>query len=152
MATDSIPSGAPFTPGPWKTGDCDSSIIWAAGYRSVKWIESEPGPEAVEIATAPYPGWGRKAVLDALSLDDFERRDEWEAECRANARLIAAAPDHALICWAMCVGAGAWDPWGDGRGEFCMNGVRHATALDEFGAPVVTPALRAALCKARGDA
>ena len=66
----------------------------------------------------------------------------------ANARLIVAAPDHAMICWAMCVGAGRWEPFGDGRGEFCMNGLRHATKLDEFGCPVVTESMRAALAKA----
>lgn len=70
----------------------------------------------------------------------------------ANARLIAAAPDHALICWAMCVAAGRWEPYGDGRGEFCINGLRYSTRLDEFGCPVVNSAIRAAISKATGDA
>lgn len=71
----------------------------------------------------------------------------WPA-AEANARLIAAAPDHALICWAMCVGAGRWEPFGDGRGEFCMNGLRHFTELDEFGCPRVTDAMRRAISSA----
>jgi hypothetical protein len=72
-------------------------------------------------------------------------------EAEANARLIAAAPDHAEICWAMCMAAGLWEPWGDGRGEFILNGLRFITKLDEFSAPIVTPALRAQIAKARGD-
>jgi hypothetical protein len=68
----------------------------------------------------------------------------------ANARLIAAAPDHALIGWAMCVGAGRWESFSSGiGGEFCMNGLRHATALDEFGCPVLTDALRSAITRAQ---
>lgn len=74
-----------------------------------------------------------------------------EAEIEANARLIAAAPDHALIGWAMCVGPGRWEPWGDGRGEFCINGIRHATRLDEFGMPMMTENLRATILKAKGS-
>ena len=63
----------------------------------------------------------------------------------ANARLIAAAPDHALICRAMCVASGRWEPWVDGRGEFVINGLRYATELDEFGCPVVNETIRAAI-------
>jgi hypothetical protein len=77
-----------------------------------------------------------------------ELKDEHEAE--ANASLIAKAPDHADIGWAMCVGAGRWEPWGDGRGEFCLNGICHATKLDEFGVPEVTEGMRSAIAKARG--
>lgn len=70
----------------------------------------------------------------------------------ANARLIEAAPDHALICWAMCVQDATWEEWGSGNeGEFCFAGLRYVTSRDEFGAPVLTPALRAALAKARGQ-
>jgi hypothetical protein len=67
-------------------------------------------------------------------------------------RLIAdanQAADHALVCWAMCVGAARWEPWGDGRGEFCMNGLRHATKLDAFGCPEVTGPMRAAILKVK---
>lgn len=64
-----------------------------------------------------------------------------------NARLIAAAPDHALICYAMCVSDATWEEWVpfDGKGEFCFAGLKYATRLDEFGCPVLTPALREAI-------
>jgi hypothetical protein len=73
-------------------------------------------------------------------------------ETWSNARLIAAAPDHALIGWAVCVAAGRWEPSpaADGRGEFCINGIRFSTRLDEFGVPAMTDGLRAAIAKARG--
>jgi hypothetical protein len=75
------------------------------------------------------------------------------AEDAANARLIAAAPDHALIGWAMCVGAGRWEPFqSGGSGEFCMNGLRHCTTLDEFGVPEMTSGMRAAIAAAKGQA
>lgn len=72
----------------------------------------------------------------------------------ANAHLIAAAPDHALICWAMCVQDGRWEEWVpyDGSGEFVFAGLRYATRLDAFGCPKLTPALRVAIEEARGEA
>lgn len=85
---------AKHTPAPWKTGDCDGFIIWAAGFRSVKWIECEAGPEAVHIGDATCPGWALRPEIKAqLSIDDLMNREEWIEECRANARLMAAAPD-----------------------------------------------------------
>lgn len=76
---------------------------------------------------------------------------EHQPEAEANARLIGAAPDHALICWAMCVAAGRWEPSGDGRGgEICINGIRYPTKLDEFGCPIVNGSIRAAISKAGG--
>lgn len=91
---------------------------------------------------------GHPVIAELTDVDD--RRD-CLAEIIANARLIAAAPDHALIGWAMCVADGRWEAWGDGRGEFCINGMRYATKLDEFGIPEVTAALRAAIDRAKGD-
>jgi hypothetical protein len=79
-------------------------------------------------------------------------KENWpHGEDEANARLIAAAPDHALICWAMCVQDAAWEEWTpfDGRGEFCFAGLRYATRLDEFGCPALTPALRAAITQSQ---
>ncbi|MEA3043001.1 MAG: hypothetical protein QOH47_839 [Sphingomonadales bacterium] len=72
------------------------------------------------------------------------------AEGSKAARLIAAAQDHAVIGWAMCVAAGSWRPFGDGRGEFCLNGLCYATRLDEFGIPIVNSSIRSAIHKARG--
>jgi hypothetical protein len=80
------------TPGPWKTGDCDSFIIWAASFRSTAWRDSEPGPEAVHVADVQVPCFGRPDRAPEW-LDDPEVNERWEAECRANARLIAAAPE-----------------------------------------------------------
>jgi hypothetical protein len=67
----------------------------------------------------------------------------------ADGRLIAAAPDHALVGWAMCVQDARWDEWGSGKGEFCFAGLRHSTTLDEFGVPVLTTHLRSLLVAAR---
>jgi hypothetical protein len=89
---------AAFTPGPWKAGDCDSFIIWAPRFRTVDWLEHEPGPEAVHIGDAACPGWApRPEVLSKMSLEDLDRLEEWIEECKANARLMAAAPDLAAL-------------------------------------------------------
>lgn len=107
-------------------------------------LQFTPGPWEVDgyhvYAPSPFQGARRKICIV---------RDN----PAANARLIAAAPDHALICWAMCVQDATWEEWGaDGRGELCFAGLRHATELDEFGCPRVTAALRQAISKARGEA
>ncbi|MGQ3081102.1 MULTISPECIES: hypothetical protein [Alphaproteobacteria] len=106
-----------------------------------------PGPWHVEhrIHVKAENGW-RVATVNVPS----GRVGSFGINPADNARLIAAAPDHALIGWAMCVGAGQWEPWGDGRGEFCMHGIRHATKLDAFGIPEVTPNLRAVIVKSQG--
>lgn len=70
------------------------------------------------------------------------------AEVRAGtARLIAAAPDHALVARQMCgiTDPLVWRPWGDGRGELCYDGICHVTRLDEFGVPEMPAHLRAKL-------
>lgn len=73
-------------------------------------------------------------------------------EQEANARLIAAAPDHSLFGAAVCAGKARWEAWSgsDCRGEVCVGGMRYATNLDEFGMPVLYDAIRAAIAKARG--
>lgn len=65
-----------------------------------------------------------------------------------HARLITAAPDHALLARASFMGVATWASWGDNRGEICVGGLRHATELDEFGIPMLTVGLRAALTQA----
>lgn len=72
---------------------------------------------------------------------------------RANARLIAAAPDHALVAAALASGLARWEPFntGDDRGELCVRGLRYATSLDEFGVPVLASHTRAAIARARGQ-
>lgn len=64
------------------------------------------------------------------------------------ARLIAAAPDHALIAAALCAGVARWNAWSAGKGEVCLRGYCFVTALDAFGVPEVTDALRGALSEA----
>ncbi|MDR6851054.1 hypothetical protein J2Y54_000547 [Sphingomonas sp. BE123] len=66
----------------------------------------------------------------------------------ANARLIAAAPDHAMIAAALCTGIARWNWWSEGRGEVCVAGFCFVTELDEFRVPKITDALREALIKA----
>lgn len=76
-----------------------------------------------------------------------------DREGEANFRLIAAAPDHALIAMGFVHGA-RWDssPSEGQRGEFCFLGLCHSTVLDEFGVPVMTGAMRRILtAKATGE-
>jgi hypothetical protein len=113
-----------FTPGPW-TADPDRRPGWEWNWHV-------------------YAGRDDRICFMANTSPDV-------GLAGANARLIAAAPDHALICWAMCVQDATWDEWGPGKGEFCFAGLRHATTLDEFGAPVLTDHLRALLTQARGQ-
>ncbi len=72
-----------------------------------------------------------------------------EVEHLRDIHVVAAAPDLALLGWAMCVGAGRWELHGDLAGEFCINGIRHFTKLDEFGCPEMTAGMREAISKAR---
>lgn len=95
---------------------------------------------------SPWQIRASKTVLKYELLRADTTSPWYASEHEANARLIAAAPDHALICWAMCVGGARWEPSGyEGRGEFCMSGICHSTTLDEFGAPVMTSGMRAAI-------
>jgi hypothetical protein len=117
--------GAQFTSGPWAVN---------------------PFRARVDCGTESKIG-GLLPVCEMLWPTD----ERTEAETKANAHLIAAAPDHALIAWALCVGLGRWEFLGDSlRGEFCVNGIRHLTRLDQFGVPAVTDTLRAELTQARG--
>jgi hypothetical protein len=76
----------------------------------------------------------------------------WRDECGKMHSRVEAATDHALILWAMCVGAGRWEPLGDLTGEFCMNGIRHFTVLDNSGCPSMTPGMREAIRQAGAPA
>ncbi len=119
------------TPGPWAVGETDTF-----GTR-VQAAEAHLHPQSGHLGSRMY-------VHAQIAIC----REVTAGACEANAKLIAAAPDHALICKAMCVAEGRWEPWGDGRGEFCISGIRHATKLDEFGCPEVTPGMRTAIEKA----
>jgi hypothetical protein len=115
--------GMKFTPGPWRVDDRRD----ADGCLQVQ---------------AEHRGPGSSYCVAAVNF--------WDC-AEANARLVAAAPDHALIGWAMCVQDGTWEEWApfDGSGEFCFAGLRYTTRLDEFGIPKVTPALREAITQSQ---
>jgi hypothetical protein len=113
------------TPGPWTVGEIDTA-----------WHEGSNLPPEIGL-TVNGSHWNK--VVASVMVSD------------ANARLIARAPDHALIVWAMCIQDGRWIEWAMGKGEFCFCGICYVTSLDEFGCPVLTPALRAAITKARGQ-
>jgi hypothetical protein len=69
----------------------------------------------------------------------------------ANANLIAAAPDHAMLASALVAGLARWEPFagsGAPSGELCVGGFRYCTTLDEFGVPVLADHTRAALTRA----
>ena len=122
--------------------------------RTTKEQAHTAGPRAGKGAVDPegkFIGSGGKTSNRVLASFDGDG-DGPDDQDIANARLIAAAPDHALICWAMCIAAGRWEPFGDGRGEFCINGMRYSTNLDEFGCPVVNATIRAAIVRATGAA
>jgi hypothetical protein len=127
-------SESKHTPGPWM-------------YRSNSGTEPENWPYLVEKQGTPgRMDWGRLVAKCWASLLRPESPE-------ANARLIAAAPAHALLLSAIVRGLARWEafPGGDGRkGEVCVGGLRYATELDETGCPVIQPHLYAALAKAEG--
>lgn len=127
-AAKSSVEGSKHTPGPWavlELRDTDRCLV-----------SSNCLPDGSERAAAEKNG----GFMVAHTLGP---------QREANARLIATAPDHALVCWAMCVQDARWEEWGAGKGEFCFAGLRHATTLDEFGAPVLTDHLRGLLAAAK---
>lgn len=113
-----------------------------------------PGPWRVFFGSRRYPGveaTGLSVVIFGREGEECGVRGDTHETALANARLIAAAPDHALIGWAMCVQDGRWEEWSGGKGEFCFAGLRHATKLDEFGCPVLTDHLRQVLEQSRAN-
>jgi hypothetical protein len=62
----------------------------------------------------------------------------------ANARLMASAPDHALIAAGLCSRVIRWETK---TNELCFDGLRYSTKLDEFGVPELYANLRAAIRK-----
>lgn len=128
------------TPGPWSLGKARMGFH----NHAMMPVITVSGRYVAEIS--PNGRTTRKAGNNrVMQLKVFSAEDD------ANARLIASAPDHALIGWAMCVQDGTWEEWSTGAGEFCFCGLRYATRLDEFGCPILTDALRAALSLARGS-
>lgn len=74
-------------------------------------------------------------------------------EMKAHARLIAAAPNHALVARLFCLGRLRWEPFnhtGHSSGELVFLGLRYPSSLDEFGVPILGGNLRALIAKAEG--
>ena len=101
-------------------------------------------------------GWLEKGLIPTISeLADRKAAKEADAEKVAQKqrdyerieRLNRAAPDHAMIAAALCAGAARWEAY---TSEFCIDGLRHGTHLDEFGVPEMTQGMRAAIIKALG--
>lgn len=113
------------TPGPWTVTRYSTS----AGQVRIVTNDSN----ALPVATANHgDGIGMKTTA-------------------ANARLIAAAPDHALVARAMSAGVARWERFSDAEsGELCFGGLRYWTKLDEFGVPTLSASTREALAKATG--
>lgn len=125
-------SAPKFTPGSWTAEDRGDRIAIHQPDNAPVWL-------------------GEVASVELSDLDD-----EQDGTARANASLIAAAPDHALLLAAFSKGAVRWEPFSlntrfvkdTGKGELCVDGLRYVTALDAFGCPVLTDHLRAAVAKA----
>jgi hypothetical protein len=116
---------AQFTPGPWHI-----TQTVHIGRKNIFGMGDRPYHVGTLIS-------GSKSKLDLFD---------------ANAALIGAAPDHALVAWAMCVQDATWEELGDdGKGEFCFAGLRHVTSLDPFGCPALTENLRGILSRAFED-
>lgn len=113
---------ARYTPGPWEVAP--EQYQHETGHSEWRWI----GPV----------GWKTRVARVVLYDGEHEMQE-------ANARLIASAPDHAMIASALCSGVARWE-----RAEFCIDGLRHSTKLDEFGVPVMTAGMRSAISKAQG--
>lgn len=74
-------------------------------------------------------------------------------EPEANRDLIALAPDHALLLAAICDEQASITPYqirGVRRFDIVATGKNHTCEIDPFGAPILTPELRAELKKALG--
>ncbi|MBO9624133.1 MAG: hypothetical protein J7500_15605 [Sphingomonas sp.] len=111
----------------------------------------EDGDAAAVSRWAKGPNGGLSA--DAIARMHIPTPRLSRDEINRFARMFAAAPDHALIAWALCMAGARWEAWRDGQGEFCIDGIRHCTKLDEFGVPTMTDGMRAAIAqsKAQGE-
>ena len=95
---------------------------------------------------------GRKLecnVFSATVSDSTHQATPEELE--ANARLMEAAPNHALIARLLSTRQMRWELLcGGPDGELCFDGLRHYTEPDEFGVPKLTEYLRERIAKAGG--
>lgn len=84
------------TPGPWKRGSCDNSIIWAPRFRSTTFadIADEPGGE-VCLAIVETPWFANPAYNRTMPSE--QELANFKAETDANARLIEEARELQYI-------------------------------------------------------
>lgn len=120
-----MPEKVPHTPGPW----------------SVETVKTQVGHchQILPIKACLY-----------VDHRDMRQRDARTLKAKADAALIAAAPDHAMLARAFAARILRWEPFKvlDGTGELCIDGLRYTTKLDAFGVPEMTPGVRAAIAKA----
>jgi hypothetical protein len=136
-----------FTPGPWQfsgrnwRGEEDEhGHLYVTGNHGPAWDTDEDGNDV-------------EAGESCTGVARVEGNPTSGPVTLANARLIAAAPAHAVLLSAMVRGLARWEafPGGDGRkGEVCVGGLRYATELDETGCPVIQPHLYRVLARAEG--
>lgn len=133
------------TPGPWsiqpdKGHTFSDGSVDHGGYRI----------DADQVEQLAYV-WNFSDRLDPTTGRQDGTRPFGSHEAESNARLIAAAPDHAAIAWSVCTGVARWESFASGAGgEFCIGGMRYATKLDAFGVPAMNDSMRAAIAKATG--
>lgn len=114
-------SAAKHTPGPWTLADRNKKGFAA------RIVSAEPNRIVADVY-----GGGEMGVVDA------------------NAKLIIAAPDHASLLAALVSEDARWEKdeglltiWEPSGAGHCFE-----VSLDDFGCPVVTDEIRAALAKA----
>src|SRR5262245_40312267 len=109
------------TPGPWQTFDLEVFPVDTVPNSNPNWM------------------WNGDAIC---SMNAAARRTN--SEHVANARLIAAAPDHALFAKSIVAGLVRWEPFAEdkSKGEICCNGMRYTTQLDDFGVPAINASIR----------
>lgn len=103
----------PWTPGPWKRGSCDNTIIWANRLGCTDWTSHPEDSNGERVSVGNVSGWGYLPEQDAayLALPVDVRTTAMDAEREANATLIAAAPDlyEALEAMADAIESGNLD-------------------------------------------
>jgi hypothetical protein len=110
-----------------------------------------PGPW--EVARDPRSA-SHSIVSAGNNIADVWQFHVGGEQAAANALLISAAPDHALVLRGIIGGWLRWEPFqaNDGHGELCFGGIRHLTRLDDFGCPLMTDNLRQRIAAEGGGA
>lgn len=102
---------------------------------------------APKHAPGPYrraTGFRELTIIDSRGEDVARVLCCVATEDEPTADLLAAAPDHALVLYALTCGLARWEPT---TRELVVDGLRYATTIDEFGCPKVSPVMRDALLR-----